>query len=162
MQRSGLPSRHARARRAGYCEDAAMELAAFLPLLLAPLAIGLSIYGQIVGRRRVKAALRETFFALRFNTPNGPVGGDAIRVVKIFKQGMPFAYDDVFNIPVGPRWISDSFWYCVGPACTYFVAIPMVEVGLGRATVTWVVRPLSEERMRAALIDHPEALALEA
>ena len=139
-----------------------MELASLVPVLLAPIAIGLAIYSQLIGRRRVKQALRETFVALRFNTPDGPVGGDAIRVVKIFKQGMPIAYDDVFSIPVGPRWISDSFWYCVGPARTYFVAIPMVEVGFGRAKVTWVVRPLSEERMQAALIGHPDALALKA
>lgn len=137
-----------------------MEFLAFLPIVLAPVAIAIGLYGQVVGRRRVQRALRDTFLALRFDTPDGRVAGDAIRVVKIFKQGMPFAYDDVFSIPVGPRQISDSFWYCVGPARTCFLAIPTVEAGLGRAKVTWVVRPLSEDRMRAALIDHPEALAL--
>lgn len=139
-----------------------MDFPAFLPLLLVPIAIAISLYSQAVGRRRVKQALRETFLRLRFDTPDGVVGGGAVRVVKIFRQGMPFSYDDVFTIPVGPRWISDSFWYCIGPARTYFLAIPMVEAGLGRVDVTWVVRPLSEERMKAALIDHPEALALKA
>lgn len=139
-----------------------MDFPAFLPLLLVPIAIAISLYSQAVGRRRVKEALRETFLRLRFDTPDGVVGGDAVRVVKIFRQGMPFSYDDVFTIPVGPRWISDSFWYCIGPARTYFLAIPMVEAGMGRVDVTWVVRPLSEERMKAALIDHPEALALKA
>lgn len=132
-----------------------MEL---LPFLLLPVFLGLSIYTTIIGRDRVKRALRTTFAALRFNTPDGIVDGNAVQVVKVYKQGMPFAYDDVFNMPVGPRQISDSFWYCVGPGPSYFVAIPMVEVGLGRATVRWVVRPLTAERMRAALQDDENAL----
>ncbi|GAB2509436.1 hypothetical protein [Lysobacter humi (ex Lee et al. 2017)] len=139
-----------------------MDFIALLPLLLAPLAVAISISTTIVGRRRVNEALRTTFHALRFDTPAGVVGGDALRVVKIFRQGLPFAYDDVFTIPVGPRQISDSFWYCIGPGPSYFLAIPMVEVGFGKAKVDWVVRPLSLERMRAALVDFPDVLALEA
>lgn len=132
-----------------------MELLSFL---LVPVFLGLSIYATLIGRDRVKRALRTTFTALSFNTPGGIVHGDAVQVVKVYKQGMPFAYDDVFNMPVDPRHISDSFWYCVGPGPSYFVAIPLVEVGLGRATVRWVVRPLLAERMRAALMDDEEAL----
>lgn len=139
-----------------------MDLIALLPILLTSIAVAVSIYSTIVGRRRVKQALRETFHALRFDTPDGVVGGDALRVLKVYKQGMPFAYDDVFNIPVGPRQISDSFCYCVAPGPSYFLAIPIVEVGLGKAKVTWVVRPLTAERMRAALVDCPEALAFQA
>lgn len=136
-----------------------MDLIALLPLLLMPIAIAISIHTTIVGRRRVMQALRETFHALRFDTPAGTVGGDALRVVKVFRQGMPYAYDDVFNLPIGPRQVSDSFWYCVGPGPSYFLAIPIVEVGFGRANVSWVVRPLSLERMRAALVDFPDLLA---
>lgn len=136
-----------------------MDFTAFLPVTVIPLVLAISLYSQIVGRRRVKQALRDSFRDLRFETHDGVVRGDAIRVVKVFRQGMPFSYDDVFSIPVGPRWISDSFWYCIGPARTYFLAIPMVDVGLGRVEVAWVVRPLTEERIRAALIDHPDALA---
>lgn len=142
-----------------------MELIPLLPLLLlllAPLAVVLGIYGTLAGRRRVKAALRTTFAALRFETPDGMVGGDAVRVVMVYRQGMPLAYDDVFNLPLGPPQVTDSFWYCVGPGPSYFVAIPMVEVGLGRVSVTWIVRALTEARMRAALVDDPEALVLRA
>lgn len=140
-------------------DDEPMELLERLPILLAAVAFAIGVHGTLVGRRRVGQALRESFAALRFATPDGSVGGDAVRVVKVYRQGMPLAYDDVFDLPIGPRRISDSFWYCVGPGPTYFVAIPMVEVGLGRAKVTWVVRELSEARMRAALVDDPEALA---
>lgn len=139
-----------------------MELIDRLLLLLAPVGIALGLYGTLVGRRRVKDALRTTFAALRFDTPDGVVGGDGVRVVKVYRQGMPLAYDDVFNLPLGPRQVSDSFWYCVGPGPSYFVAIPVVEVGLGRVSVQWIVRSLTEERMRAALVDDPEALALRA
>lgn len=139
-----------------------VDLVFLLPVLLAPLAVVLGVYGTLAGGRRVQEALRTTFAALRFDTPQGAVGGDAVRVVKVYRQGMPLAYDDVFNLPLGPRQVSDSFWYCVGPGPSYFVAIPMVEVGLGRVSVTWVVRALTEARMRAALVDHPEALALRA
>jgi hypothetical protein len=132
-----------------------MEL---LPILLMPGFLVLAIYQTLEGRKRVKRALRTTFLALRFTTPGGVAGGDAMRVVKVYKQGVPFVYDDVFEIPVGPRRISDSFWYCVGPGPSYFLAIPLVEAGLGRVKVSWVVRPLSAERMRSALVDDEQAL----
>lgn len=129
-----------------------------LPLLLTSLVVAIGIYSTVLGRRRVRQALRTTFEALRFQTPDGTVGGSALEVVKIYRQGMPFAYDDVFALRGGPRHISDSFWYCVGPGPSYFLAIPMVEVGFGRVAVRWAVRPLSEERMRAALVDCPDAV----
>nr|WP_225876340.1 hypothetical protein [Lysobacter terrestris] len=132
-----------------------MEL---LPILLMPVFLALVIYQTLEGRKRVKRELRNTFLALRFTTPGGVAGGDAMRVIKVYKQGVPFIYDDVFNLPVGPRHISDSFWYCVGPGPSYFLAIPLVEAGLGRVKVSWVVRPLSAERMHAALVDDEHAL----
>ena len=81
-----------------------------------------------------------------------------MRVVKVFKQGLPLVYDDVFAITWSAGRISDSFWYCVAPGPSYFLAIPFVTVGMGRVDVRWVIRPLSEERMRGALVDHPDAL----
>lgn len=127
-------------------------------LVLMPLFIAVGIYTTIQGRRRVRQALRTTFAALRFNTPDGPVAGIEVRVVKVYKQGVPFAYDDVFNLPAGMRQISDSFWYCVAPGPSYFLAIPLVEVGFGRVDIQWVVRPLTEERLRVALQDDAAAL----
>jgi hypothetical protein len=129
-----------------------------LPILLLPVFLALSIYQALEGRKHVKRALRTTFLALRFTTPSGVVGGEAMHVVKVYKQGVPFVYDDVFNIQVGARHISDSFWYCVGPGPSYYLAIPLVEAGLGRVKVSWVVRPLSAERMRGALVDDEKAL----
>jgi hypothetical protein len=48
-------------------------------------------------------------------------------------RAMPFAYDDVFNMPAGPRQISDSFWYC--GVRSYF-AIRWWK-SAWRATVLW-------------------------
>lgn len=132
-----------------------MEL---LPLLLMPIIIGISIYTTLQGGKRLKAALRRSFEALRFTTPEGVVTGDRVRVAKVYRQGMPLAYDDVFELSLGARQWSDSFWYCVGPGPSYFVAIPMAAVGMGRVEVQWVVRPLTMERMRAALQDDEAAL----
>lgn len=122
------------------------------------LVVGLGLYASVVGRRRIGQALRASFDALRFATPAGDVGGDAVRVVKVYKQGLPMLYDDVFDLTWGARQVSDSFWYCVAPGPSYFLAIPLVAVGMGRVDIRWVVRPLSEARMRGALVDHPDAL----
>ena len=125
-----------------------------LIVLLTVLGIPVSIYLSLQGRKRLKQALRVSFNALRFQTPDGSVGGDAVRVVKVYRQGMPLAYDNVFEMHVGPSHLTDSFWYCVGPGPSYFLALPMVEIsGWGRVRVQWVVRPLTAERMRAALQD---------
>src|SRR5690349_5669325 len=111
---------------------------------------------NLEGRDRVKRALRETFDALSFATPQGVVSGAQVQVVKVYKQNMGRAYDDVFNI--GTRHVHDSFWYCVAPGPSYFVAIPLLQAGSGRVEVKWVVRLLTEERMRAALQDDAKVL----
>lgn len=130
-----------------------------LPILLIALGSTLSLYQSHQGRKRLKQALRDSFRVLGFSTPDGTVGGNAVRVVKVYRQGMPLVYDDVFEMHSGRKHLADSFWYCVGPGPSYFVAIPMVEVaGWGRLRVQWAVRSLTAERMRAALQDDKAAL----
>ncbi len=135
-------------------EEHALSL---LPVILLAISLGLSVCITIAGRDRVKRALRESFAALHFTSPHGVVNGEAVQVVKVYKQGIGQAYDDVFSL--GRRHAHDSFWYCVAPGPAYFLAIPLVEAGLGRVTVRWVVRLLTEGRMRAALQDDAEVLA---
>jgi hypothetical protein len=118
--------------------------------------LGVSIAMNLEGRDRVRRALRETFAALDFATPQGVVSGAQVQVVKVYKQNMGRAYDDVFNI--GTPHVHDSFWYCVAPGPCYFVAIPLLQAGRGRVSVQWVVRLLTEERMRAALQDDAKVL----
>lgn len=123
------------------------------------LLIGAMVLQVVVGRRRVQAALDRTFKQLSFSTPEGSVAGSQLRVVKVSKQGMPLAYDDVFMLGRDPL-PSDSFWYCVGPGPSYHLAIPVVSTGFGRVDVQWIVRPLTAERMRAALLGDERAIQL--
>ena len=50
-----------------------------------------------------------------------------------------------------------GFFYCVGPGPSYFVAIANLE-SAWRARFAWVIRPLTEERMRGALVGDSVAL----
>ncbi len=131
-----------------------------IPLLYFLLGIAIvaaAIWASLDGRKRVKRALDATFDAQRFSTPLGTVTGESIRVVKIASDSMPFAYNDVWQL--GPDYApSTSFWYCVGPGPSYFLALPFVTTHFGGASVRWVIRPLSEERMRAVLHGDDEAL----
>ncbi|TKR29533.1 hypothetical protein FCE95_15480 [Luteimonas gilva] len=78
-------------------------------------------------------------------------------MVKIARDSMPFAYDDVWQL--GPDPVpSTSFWYCVGPGPSYFLAMPLLTTRFGGASVKWVIRSLSEDRMRAVLQSDEEAL----
>lgn len=119
--------------------------------------IGLSIWMTLNGRRRVLRTLQESFEKLEFETPDGKAAGSKLQIVKKAKQGMPMVYDDVFNAHAGSKAFGDSFWYCVGPGPSYFLAIPMVEASAGRVDVQWAVRPLTAERMRGALVGDLEA-----
>jgi hypothetical protein len=55
---------------------------------------------------------------------------------------------------------SDAFLYCVGPGPSYFLAIAIARTGFGAVSVDWVVRPLTEQRMRGALIGDRKATSL--
>ena len=128
-------------------------------LLLVPLFAIAAIASTLNGRRRVLDALNTSFATLHFDTPQGVVTGASLRIVKVSRQSMPFAYDEVYALGRDPQR-SDSFWYCVGPGPSYFLAIPMVAAGFGKVSVRWAIRPLTEDRMRAALFGDEEALRL--
>ncbi|MCD7097821.1 hypothetical protein [Stenotrophomonas sp. MMGLT7] len=101
-------------------------------------------------RRRHGNALQSSFAAHRFDTPDGPVGGASLRVVKASNQ----VSRHTSNVP------AEVFWYCVGPGPSYFLAIAQVRMKGRRFEVDWTVRPLTEERMRAALAGDRKATAL--
>lgn len=107
----------------------------------------------------MKRTLQSTFAALRFSTPSGEVDGSSLKVVKVSRQGMPLVCDEVFaaQVDLVP---SDAFWYCVGPGHSYFLAVPIVTAGFDRVRVQWIVRPLTEQRFRGALVGDKEALRL--
>lgn len=125
----------------------------------------LVVYGSIAvvvlalrARRRDGIDLRRSFDTVRFETPAGVVGGDAVRVVRIRRQGL-HADVDPFDVPPDLLPLAESFWYCVAPGPAYFVAISSAELRDGRMLPAWTTRSLTEAQLRAALADDPAALA---
>lgn len=110
-------------------------------------------------RRRLHASLRMTFAQLKFDTPIGSVPGSALRVVKISQLASGLDGDELHGL-FGDRQLPDAFWYCVGPGPSYFLAIGRANAHRRGVAVDWVVRPLSEERMRGALLGDDKAIAL--
>lgn len=90
-------------------------------LVLGVLAAGAYLSSR--GRRKIQAALKRSFDSTTFDTPEGRVPGTLLKVVKISKQTMRFAGDDVYQLGRDPM-PNDAFWYCVGPGPSYFLALP--------------------------------------
>ena len=117
-------------------------------ILLAILVFAAIVALLVDKRRRQAKAMRRSFSELTFDTPEGQVKGDALSVVKVAALSASTP-NSVEGFATDTR---DEFWYCVGPGPSYFLAIPTVGSRYGFvAFVRWVIRPLSEERMRAAL-----------
>lgn len=96
--------------------------------------------------------MRRSFEAIVVQTPEGPVDGGKLQVVK--------EVIDTAGASEGGEELRGAFLYCIGPGPSYFVVIgQMVGESRLRGRLQWVVRPLSEERMRAALHGDRKALA---
>lgn len=121
-------------------------------ILLTWLAILLAAIVVIVGgqRRRSERALRQSFARHQFHTLDGPLSGTALRVVKASHRGTRHA-DPIH------RHAADAFWYCVGPGRSYYLAIAVSRAGTGHGPVHWVLRPLTEQAMRGALVGDRKA-----
>lgn len=138
-----------------------MEAHWIVLIFLALVVLSAMLVWQAVRRNRAsierrKAALRASFDALRFDTPEGTLRGDALEVVKIAHQ--PGQQTPYYNGRGPAHW--DAFWYAVGPGPCYFLAICMVDTSDVSAPPRWTIRQLDETRMRAALVDDPQAQAL--
>jgi hypothetical protein len=98
--------------------------------------------------QRDRSHLQAAFDALWFDTPIGRVTGEALTVVKVAYQ-----IDEAMLASAtygGPaRW--DALWYAAGPGPSYFLAICVLDAGDPLLAPRWVVRPLDERHMRAAL-----------
>ena len=122
-------------------------------LLIVIVWIVLMVVLGIRQRRLDMTRLRVSFEALRFETTEGVVGGDKMLVVK----QVSFEKSREGSMSLRSR-MGETFWYCVGPGESYWLAIPMRMPRKG--PIEWVVRPLTEERMRAALSGDSQASAL--
>ena len=112
----------------------------------------LFVWVAIREARLRRERVQRSFDAIVVQTPQGPVTGNKLLVVKevIDTSGSGEGSDDLQGV----------FRYCLGPGPTYFVVIgQVVAEGFARTHLQWVVRPLSEERMRGALHGDQTALA---
>ncbi|MGO4549544.1 hypothetical protein AB4059_00350 [Lysobacter sp. 2RAF19] len=117
-------------------------------IVITVIAIVIAVAALVGQRAMQRDALRNSFQAQTFDTPEGKVDGRSLQVVKIASLAATTP-NSVEGFDTQTR---DEFWYCVGPGPSYFLAIPTIGVRYGSvAFVRWVVRPLSEERMRGAL-----------
>lgn len=95
--------------------------------------------------------VQSLFERLVFQTETGPVSGAQMKVVKRIVDRM--------GSSEGGSGITGAYWYCVGPGPSYFVAIAQrTMINLVHSELRWVIRPLSEDRMRGALAGDTEAL----
>lgn len=114
------------------------------------LALTLGVFGVWSQNRDIQRSLKQQFARQVFNTPQGPVTGESLVVVRkrlktILINRSGYVLSDV------PYGGGDAFWYCVGPGPSYFLAIAVFERSKAKDTVNWIVRPLSEPQMRAAV-----------
>jgi hypothetical protein len=122
-------------------------------ILIVVVWIALMVVLGIRQRRLDMTRLHVSFEALRFETTEGVVGGDKVLVVK----QVSFEKSREGSMSLRSR-MGETFWYCVGPGESYWLAIPMRMPRKG--PIEWVVRPLTEERMRAALSGDRQASAM--
>lgn len=101
--------------------------------------------------RRIERALLQSFRDMSFISEGLALTGADLVVVK--KAGhFSYSSSDSLLMPDGAMTTdADAFWYCSGPDARWFLAIPSVRAQQGRVDVHWVLRPLTEQRMRAAL-----------
>jgi len=125
-------------------------------LIAVGVAIALVAY-YFAQRARERVATHASFQAQTFDTPEGRVTGSALRVVKMSSLSATTP-----NMPEDRLTKTrDEFWYCVGPGPSFFLAIPTIGIRYGQVVfVRWVIRPLSEERMRGALAGDRKAAKL--
>ncbi|MCI2261953.1 hypothetical protein [Xanthomonas indica] len=115
--------------------------------IVALLAVGLHRHNK----RRMDALLMASFRHLSFTSDGIAVRGVYLQVLKKAQQFIRTT-QQLSLLPDSPVVNQgDAFWYCRGPGARWFLAIPTVVSRGSELEVNWVVRPLTEQRMRAAL-----------
>lgn len=119
--------------------------------LFAAIAALLAVCLHRYNKRRMDALLMTSFRQLSFTSDDVALCGADLQVVKKAQQFIRTT-QQLSVLPDSPVVNQgDAFWYCRGPGASWFLAIPTVMSRGGELEVSWVVRPLTEQRMRAAL-----------
>src|SRR5687767_13464468 len=114
----------------------------YLLTLMFGLVFVVALLASIQQYRKAHRSLRDSFAALVFRTSEGTTVGRNIQVVKEVLESTGQESGAV---------VTTGFLYCVGPGPSYFVAIAQRRNGW-RINYSWVIRPLTKERMRGALM----------
>jgi len=100
-------------------------------------------------RRWLRERAHREFRDLVFRTPDGPVPGARMEVVKkVLHPGLS---------ALGERE-GTAFYYCKGPGPSYFLAVRELRKPHGEGKGGWIVRPLEPGRLSEALVGDEEAL----
>jgi hypothetical protein len=105
-------------------------------------------------RRRdhqTESSVEQSFRCVSFTSDGVLLTGADLVVVKKVQQFMDANYDASFMFDSEAMKGSNAFWYCSGPGARWFLAIPTVSKCRGGVDVRWVLRPLTEQRVRAVL-----------
>ena len=105
-------------------------------------------------RRRdhwLERAVEESFRRVSLTSDGVLLTGADLVVVKKVQQFMDANYDASFMFDSEAMNGSNAFWYCSGPGARWFLAIPAVSTCRSGVDVRWVLRPLTEQRVRAVL-----------
>ena len=103
--------------------------------------------------KRLRQVQEQSFAHLRFPAYGARLTGAEVTVVK--RGNRP---PEVPSLPTLDDTADASWWYCVGPRRTCYMAIAQCERQWLSWKVRWVVRPLDEEHMRQALDGDDDAL----
>jgi hypothetical protein len=117
-------------------------------------AIALAAWLVWLQRRRdhrMGQAVERSFRRMSVTSDGVRLTGADLVVVKRVQQFMDANYDASLMFESDAMNGSNAFWYCRGPGGRWFLAIPSVSARHGRIEVQWVVRPLTEQRVRAVL-----------
>ena len=124
-----------------------------IEVLTATIVIAVIASLAFLARGSDKESLHREFEERLFEIPGGQLRGAELQVVK-------YVFQESGNNDTG-RGMRTGWWYCVLPGPRWLLVIGQdTTVTMTRTEVTWVVRELSEERMRGALAADPKAMAL--
>ena len=118
-------------------------------------AAGVWLHDRRQRDRQLQLAQEQSFSQLRFPTYGQRLTGAEVTVIRR-DQCPPSAP----VLPAAQAAAQASWWYCVGPRRTCYMAVALCERQWLRWQVRWVVRPLAEQHMRQALDGDDEALWL--
>ena len=125
-----------------------MTLSLLLQLVAPFILLALCLWVIVTSRARFRQALQSDFIRQHFTTPTGSIDGSQLRIVHrrtTVSRGSS-------NEP------AEIFWYCVGPGPCYFLALGKVSRQTRKVQVQWILRPLTEAGLRAALVGDRDAL----